>query len=307
MQAQVEQAPLPPVSINPNIPTGLNDAILKAMEKDPASRFASAMAFRDALDVIDPFTLCLATAGVVDDPDSDVEPTCDDLPPIPAPAQPARLPVPQSNRYMRVAVAAILGTLLALAAGIASIGRLRNRGNEAPPAEAVVPVSPGPPPQALPPVPPVEQPAAALDPSEPSRPSAAPAPAVQPLRPKAVVRKEASRDERKSVQPLPAPVVHNAPPSEPLPSTVSAPEPPPLQPVVLEAPPVIPVPAASPGPIAGGVIVPAPAPPPEATKATEPAKTRGVRGFFGRILNPVRKKPAEKKTETSGEPPASKP
>jgi serine/threonine-protein kinase len=50
MQAQVENAPVPPVRINPAIPQALNDAILTALEKDPARRFADADAFCRALE-----------------------------------------------------------------------------------------------------------------------------------------------------------------------------------------------------------------------------------------------------------------
>ena len=71
MRAQVEQQPLPPVSINPNLPPELNGIVLRALAKDPAERFPSASEFRDALDALDPFTLCLATAGVTEEPTHD--------------------------------------------------------------------------------------------------------------------------------------------------------------------------------------------------------------------------------------------
>jgi len=50
MQAQVESAPVPPIQVNPAIPPWLNAAILTALEKDPARRFADAAAFRRALE-----------------------------------------------------------------------------------------------------------------------------------------------------------------------------------------------------------------------------------------------------------------
>ncbi len=50
MVQQREAAPAAPLSIAPHLGCALNDAILKAMEKDPARRFQSAAEFRAALD-----------------------------------------------------------------------------------------------------------------------------------------------------------------------------------------------------------------------------------------------------------------
>ncbi len=52
MQAQTSDTPDPPRGINPFIPQSLNDAILKALAKDPADRFQTADEFRDALAAI---------------------------------------------------------------------------------------------------------------------------------------------------------------------------------------------------------------------------------------------------------------
>jgi serine/threonine-protein kinase len=49
MVAQLQKAPLPPIDIQPELPKGLNDIIMTALEKDPARRFQSAEAFRFAL------------------------------------------------------------------------------------------------------------------------------------------------------------------------------------------------------------------------------------------------------------------
>ncbi len=48
MVAQLQQAPLPPIQMVPNLPKALNDIILIAMEKDPAKRFQTAEAFSAA-------------------------------------------------------------------------------------------------------------------------------------------------------------------------------------------------------------------------------------------------------------------
>ncbi|HLJ44412.1 MAG TPA: serine/threonine-protein kinase [Bryobacteraceae bacterium] len=49
MQAQTSETPDAPREINPCIPQSLNDAILKALAKDPADRFQTADEFREAL------------------------------------------------------------------------------------------------------------------------------------------------------------------------------------------------------------------------------------------------------------------
>jgi serine/threonine-protein kinase len=49
MLAHLEERPKPPVDLQPGLPSGLNDIILKAIEKDPATRFQSADEFRQAL------------------------------------------------------------------------------------------------------------------------------------------------------------------------------------------------------------------------------------------------------------------
>ncbi len=49
MQAQVSEAPRPPITIVPTLPAALNDIILMSVAKDPAQRFQSAVALRQAL------------------------------------------------------------------------------------------------------------------------------------------------------------------------------------------------------------------------------------------------------------------
>ncbi|MEM6337811.1 MAG: serine/threonine-protein kinase, partial [Bacteroidota bacterium] len=53
MQAQIQEAPAPPRVFRPGMPDALEAVILKALEKDPAARFASADEFRDALLALD--------------------------------------------------------------------------------------------------------------------------------------------------------------------------------------------------------------------------------------------------------------
>ena len=49
LNAQLNQAPTPPVEVNPAIPAALNDIILRAMAKLPEQRFQTANEFRDAV------------------------------------------------------------------------------------------------------------------------------------------------------------------------------------------------------------------------------------------------------------------
>lgn len=49
LNAQVNETPPAPVQVNPAIPQGLSDAVMRALEKDPGRRFQTADEFRDAL------------------------------------------------------------------------------------------------------------------------------------------------------------------------------------------------------------------------------------------------------------------
>src|ERR1700694_4982285 len=49
MQAQLQQPPRPPSEVRADLPESLNKIILMAMSKEPAQRFQSADAFRNAL------------------------------------------------------------------------------------------------------------------------------------------------------------------------------------------------------------------------------------------------------------------
>jgi serine/threonine-protein kinase len=49
MHAQRFLTPAAPLTLNPEIPTGLSEAIMRSLEKDPASRFQTAADFRSSL------------------------------------------------------------------------------------------------------------------------------------------------------------------------------------------------------------------------------------------------------------------
>jgi len=54
MIAQLQQAPMPPIQMMPDLPKPLNDIIMISLEKDPAKRFQTAEAFSAALGSITP-------------------------------------------------------------------------------------------------------------------------------------------------------------------------------------------------------------------------------------------------------------
>jgi len=54
MAAHVKEAPRPPIELQPGLPQALNEIILMAIAKDPAQRFQSADAFRNALGTVQP-------------------------------------------------------------------------------------------------------------------------------------------------------------------------------------------------------------------------------------------------------------
>ncbi len=49
MEAQVKETPRPPIELRPEVPKALSDLVMMAVAKDPAQRFQSADAFRNAL------------------------------------------------------------------------------------------------------------------------------------------------------------------------------------------------------------------------------------------------------------------
>ena len=54
MVAQLQQAPLPPIRMKPDLPKALNEIIMISLEKDPAKRFQTAEAFAAALGSVVP-------------------------------------------------------------------------------------------------------------------------------------------------------------------------------------------------------------------------------------------------------------
>ena len=76
MAAQLQEVPRPPIQVDARIPAALNNIILRALEKDPESRFQTADAFRAALEGLKNSLGLPATSGPAVGADSGVaEPT----------------------------------------------------------------------------------------------------------------------------------------------------------------------------------------------------------------------------------------
>jgi eukaryotic-like serine/threonine-protein kinase len=111
MSAHLEKTPIPPVAIDPKLPQALNDAILMSVAKDPAARFQTAGAFRNALGNVAPAARPAAIPQAITQP----------VPgPTPIPVAAAALAMPQKPRSKRGLWMAV-GALATAAAVIAAI------------------------------------------------------------------------------------------------------------------------------------------------------------------------------------------
>ncbi len=63
MAAHLQQAPPAPIEVMPGLPPALNQLILTAIAKDPAQRFQTAKAFRQALEAVRPLAAGVPAAG----------------------------------------------------------------------------------------------------------------------------------------------------------------------------------------------------------------------------------------------------
>jgi eukaryotic-like serine/threonine-protein kinase len=200
MAAQVNQPPTPPIDVKPGLPPALNEIILLAIAKDPAERFQSADAFKNALSRVGP----LPTAA---DPNrtatsiNSLPPTATMLPAQPATASTVSARQPQaspaasqpgmaanaapspspSHRGLYMAVGALLVVVTLLAAGMYSRNSGTRHGTEpaaAPAAQA--PAAPSAPPAAVPVADTSAPPAAEPAPAPPTAPKKAKAAAAEP-------------------------------------------------------------------------------------------------------------------------------
>ncbi len=163
MSAHLQTTPVPPIELDPKLPQMLNDVILMSVLKDPAGRFQTATAFRNALgNVVLPSAMTTAPAAA---------PAVAPAPFLIQPTQPTDSGTGQSKSKRGLWMA--IGALAAVAAVVAVIELAPWKGSQAkvltPTQTATSPASAidtAPPPQPIPtpaaPAPtPAEQPAAA--------------------------------------------------------------------------------------------------------------------------------------------------
>jgi ribosomal protein S20 len=68
MSAHLKNTPIPPVAIDPTLPPEINDVILLSVAKDPANRFQTAAAFKNALSSVTPGAAMAQAAAAVPPP-----------------------------------------------------------------------------------------------------------------------------------------------------------------------------------------------------------------------------------------------
>jgi serine/threonine protein kinase len=141
MAAHLQKNPPPPIQISPNMPSGLNDIILQALEKDPARRFQTAEAFRKAL-----LYVCKPTQNA-----APADPAANSgIPQSAIPPPPAAVPQPPSaHRGLWIGIGALIVVVVLIVVAM-QIPKSRRSGAENAPAQspAVVSEAVTPPPEA---------------------------------------------------------------------------------------------------------------------------------------------------------------
>lgn len=127
LQAQLQQTPRPPIEVKADLPESLNKIILMAMSKEPARRFQSADAFRNALKNV---AASLGTKGAT-------VPLA--APPLPGPGSPAagvpaaQMPPPQASagghRGLYITLGAVIVLVVLVAAGFSAPRWFKTRAN----------------------------------------------------------------------------------------------------------------------------------------------------------------------------------
>src|SRR6266851_221096 len=127
MQAQLQQAPRPPIEVQADLPESLNQIILMALSKEPAQRFQSADAFRNALKSV---ATSLGTKGAT------VPMAVPGLPGAGSPAAGAptvQMPPPKTNagghRGLYITLGAMIVLVVLVAAGFSAPRWFKTRAN----------------------------------------------------------------------------------------------------------------------------------------------------------------------------------
>jgi hypothetical protein len=170
LNAQLNEAPTPPIEVNPALPQALNEIILKAMAKAPSDRFQSADAMRNALRAVQqqPSAAGYAPSATAAFAGSSA-PAAPDPAWKPVPVAAALSPMRKNHRGLWIALgaAAALIALIAVAALLPHVLSAR-AGQKAEQASALTPSSPA------------TQPAPAPSPAGDQGATPAPVPAEQP-------------------------------------------------------------------------------------------------------------------------------
>ncbi len=128
LHAQLNTAPQPPIELNAALPPALNNIVLTALAKDPAARFQSAEAFRDALRTLnmEPAATLIQPpapaheqlfAPTAAQPQPDVPSPSADPPFAPVPLPPATPPQPRdSHRTLWVGLGATAALIAMISA-----------------------------------------------------------------------------------------------------------------------------------------------------------------------------------------------
>ncbi|MFB3827826.1 MAG: serine/threonine-protein kinase [Bryobacteraceae bacterium] len=195
MAAHLEQTPVPPVTVDPNVPQALNDIILLAVAKEPDKRFQTAKAFRNALVNVVAAQPAAPAAAPMAAVAAQIQP----------PQQPAEGEVrPRSRRGLWIAAGALATALVVI--GVIQFGPWRQTSAGTSPVEpskqeVQAPLQTAPEPVQAP----VQQPApAATPPAQTATPPAVTPPAAAKQQPRSV-------PARGNVQPAPAQSTQPAP------------------------------------------------------------------------------------------------
>ncbi len=127
MQAQLRETPRPPVELSAELPASLNEIILTALSKEPAQRFQSADAFRNALKSV---VASLRTKGAT---------VPMEAPPLPGAGSPVegastgQMPPPQTSagghRGLYITLGAMIVLVVLVAAGFSAPRWFKTRAN----------------------------------------------------------------------------------------------------------------------------------------------------------------------------------
>ncbi len=105
VHAHIYSAPAHPCDINPDIPSGIAEVLLKAVAKNPAERYPTATA------MIDAFAAAVRTSGMNAIPTDNIRPQPDAIPAPPSPPSPPNIVTRHRGRRVKVDVDLDLGNL----------------------------------------------------------------------------------------------------------------------------------------------------------------------------------------------------